>query len=298
MTKNSIAVIGAGKWGQALHFALSQKQKCLITSRTKKEIENFVDLKTALDCEYLVIAIPAQEIRAWLKENFVFKGQKILVASKGIEANTGEFLNEIYSAFVPNENIGFISGPSFAAEVIKGLPCALVLNSSSEKLYNEFEPFFPDFIKTYYSSDVIGAEIAGAYKNVLAIASGICEGLNLGKNAQASLIARGLVEMQRFGKHFGAKKSSFLGLSGAGDLFLTANSTMSRNFRVGLGLAQNKKLDEILEELGEVAEGVKTSIAIKSLSEKNDIYTPIANEVYEILNGKAPKDSLKDLLKN
>ena len=298
MTKNSIAVIGAGKWGQALHFALSQKQKCLITSRTKKDIENFVDLETALDCEYLVIAIPAQEIRTWLKENFIFKGQKILVASKGIEANTGEFLNEIYSAFVPDENIGFISGPSFAAEVIKGLPCALVLNSNSKEFYNEFEPFFPNFIKTYYSSDVIGAEIAGAYKNVLAIASGICEGLNLGKNAQASLIARGLVEMQRFGKHFGAKKSSFIGLSGAGDLFLTASSTMSRNFRVGLGLAQNKKLDEILEELGEVAEGVKTSIAIKSLSEKNDIYTPIANEVYEILNGKAPKDSLKDLLKN
>ena len=298
MKNKSIAVIGAGKWGQALHFALSQKQKCLITSRTKKDIENFVDLETALDCEYLVIAIPAQEIRTWLKENFVFKGQKILVASKGIEANTGEFLNEIYSAFVPDKNIGFISGPSFAAEVIKGLPCALVLNSSSKELYNEFEPFFPNFIKTYYSSDVIGAEIAGAYKNVLAIASGICEGLNLGKNAQASLIARGLVEMQRFGKYFGAKKSSFIGLSGAGDLFLTASSTMSRNFRVGLGLAQNKKLDEILEELGEVAEGVKTSIAIKSLSEKNDIYTPIANEVYEILNGKAPKDSLKDLLKN
>ena len=298
MKNKSIAVIGAGKWGQALHFALSQKQKCLITSRTKKDIENFVDLETALDCEYLVIAIPAQEIRTWLKENFVFKGQKILVASKGIEANTGEFLNEIYSAFVPDENIGFISGPSFAAEVIKGLPCALVLNSSSKELYNEFEPFFPNFIKTYYSSDVIGAEIAGAYKNVLAIASGICEGLNLGKNAQASLIARGLVEMQRFGKYFGAKKSSFIGLSGAGDLFLTASSTMSRNFRVGLGLAQNKKLDEILEELGEVAEGVKTSIAIKSLSEKKDIYTPIANEVYEILNGKAPKDSLKDLLKN
>ena len=298
MKNKSIAVIGAGKWGQALHFALSQKQKCLITSRTKKDIENFVDLETALDCEYLVIAIPAQEIRTWLKENFVFKGQKILVASKGIEANTGEFLNEIYSAFVPDENIGFISGPSFAAEVIKGLPCALVLNSSSKELYNEFEPFFPNFIKTYYSSDVIGAEIAGAYKNVLAIASGICEGLNLGKNAQASLIARGLVEMQRFGKYFGAKKSSFIGLSGAGDLFLTASSTMSRNFSVGLGLAQNKKLDEILEELGEVAEGVKTSIAIKSLSEKNDIYTPIANEVYEILNGKAPKDSLKDLLKN
>lgn len=298
MQNNSIAVIGAGKWGQALHFALSQKQKCYISSRTKRELQNFVDLETAMDCEYLVIAIPAQEIRSWLKENFVFKGQKILVASKGIEASSGEFLNEIYASFVPDENIGFISGPSFAAEVIKGLPCALVINSTSKNLYDSFQPFFPNFIKTYYSKDVIGAEIAGAYKNVLAIASGICEGLQLGKNAQASLIARGLVEMQRFGKYFGAKKSSFLGLSGAGDLFLTANSTMSRNFRVGLGLSQNKKLEDILEELGEVAEGVKTADAIDKLSKKYKIYTPIANEVKLILNGKNPKDSLKDLLKN
>ena len=297
MTKNSIAVIGAGKWGQALHFALSQKQEVLITSRTPKDLKNFVDLKTAIDCKYLVIAIPAQEIRNWLKENFVFNGQKILVASKGIEASTGQFLNEIYESFVPSKNIGFISGPSFATEVMQGLPCALVINSTSKKLYKEFDPFFPNFIKTYYSKDVIGAEVAGAYKNVLAIASGICEGLHLGKNAQASLIARGLVEMERFGKFFGSKKSSFLGLSGAGDLFLTANSTMSRNYRVGLGLASNKNLDEILKELGEVAEGIKTADAVFNLSLKYSIYTPIANEVKLILDGKNPKDSLKDLLK-
>lgn len=298
MNKNTIAVIGAGKWGQALHFALGQKQECLITSRTTRDIKNFVDLETAMDCEYLVIAIPAQQIRAWLKENFKYQGQKVLVASKGIEAKSGEFLNEIYSEFVPESNIGFISGPSFAAEVIQGLPCALVLNSTSKKIFDGFKPFFPNFIKTYYSADVIGAEVAGAYKNVLAIASGICEGLKLGKNAQASLISRGLVEMQRFGKKFGAKKSSFVGLSGAGDLFLTASSTMSRNFRVGLGLASNKSLEDILEELGEVAEGVKTSEAIYNLSKEHDIYTPIANEVKLILDGKSPQDSLKDLLKN
>ena len=296
MKKGVIAVIGAGKWGQALHFALNFKQECYITSRTKRDLKNFVDLDFALDCEYLVIAIPAQEIRKWLKTNFTFKNQKILVASKGIEASTGAFLNDIYALHVPNENIGFISGPSFAAEVIKGLPCALVINSISKNINKEFSKFFPNFIKTYYSSDVIGAEIAGAYKNVLAIASGICEGLALGKNAQASLIARGLVEMQRFGMHFGAKESSFLGLSGAGDLFLTANSTMSRNYRVGLGLAENKSLEDILKELGEVAEGVKTAFAIDKLSKENDIYVPIAHEVKLILEGKNPKDSLKDLL--
>jgi glycerol-3-phosphate dehydrogenase (NAD(P)+) len=293
---SNIAVIGAGKWGQALHFALNSKQNTAITSRKKRDIDNFCDLKIALECEYLIIAIPAQQIRSWLEKNFVYNGQKILVASKGIEASTGLFLQDIYEQYVPKENLGFISGPSFAAEVIQGLPTALVINSSSEEFYLEFSKFFPNFIKTYYSSDVIGAEIAGAYKNVLAIASGICDGLKLGNNARASLIARGLVEMQRFGQHFGSKDDTFVGLSGAGDLFLTASSTMSRNFRVGLGLAKNKTLDEILEELGEVAEGIPTAKAIQLLSKKNDIYTPIANEVYLILEGKDPKDSLKDLL--
>ena len=295
---SNIAVIGAGKWGQALHFALNKNQKCLISSRTTKNIENFVSLKTALDCDYLVIAIPSQSIREWLTNNFIYSGQKVLVAAKGIEANSGAFLQDIYEEFVPKENLGFISGPSFASEVIKGLPTALVLNSISKDFYDEFYKFFPSFIKTYYSNDVIGAEVAGAYKNVLAIASGICDGLNLGQNARASLISRGLVEMERFGNHYGSNKDTFLGLSGAGDLFLTASSTLSRNFRVGLGLAQDKSLETILEELGEVAEGVKTSEAIYNLSIKNNIYTPIANEVKFILDGKSPKDSLRDLLSN
>ena len=293
---SSICVIGAGKWGQALHYALNQKQKCLITSRTKKDIENFVSLEEALDCEYLIIAIPSQSIREWLTKNFKYSGQKVLVAAKGIEANTGAFLQEIYEEFVPKENLGFISGPSFASEVIVGLPTALVINSTSKKFYDEFYGFFPNFIKTYYSNDVIGAEISGAYKNVLAIASGICEGLNLGQNARASLISRGLVEMNRFGQHYGANKDTFIGLSGAGDLFLTASSTLSRNFRVGLGLAAGKSLETILNELGEVAEGVMTSQAIYKLSQVNNIYTPIANEVKLILEGKNPQDSLKDLL--
>ncbi len=294
----SICVIGAGKWGCALHYALNQKQKCYITSRTKKDIENFISLEDAVKCEYLVVCVPAQSTRQWLKENFKYNGQKVLVASKGIEASTGAFLQEIYEEYIPAENLGFISGPSFASEVIKGLPTALVLNSSDEEFYYHINQFFPNFIKTYYSDDVIGAEISGAYKNVLAIASGICEGLGLGNNARASLIARGLVEMERFGSHYGANKDTFLGLSGAGDLFLTASSTLSRNFRVGLGLSSGKTLEAILEELGEVAEGVMTSQAIYKLSQDNNIYTPIANEVKLILDGKNPQLSLRDLLKS
>ena len=292
----SIGVIGAGKWGSALAFALSEKNDILITSRTPRNIKNFVSLEEILKCEYLVIAIPVQEVSSWLRDNFVFNNQKILVAAKGIEAKSGKFLNDIYAEYVPDENISFLSGPSFATEVMQSLPTALVVNSSNEEVSQKFASFFPSFIKTYTSSDVVGAEVSGAYKNVIAIAAGVCEGLSLGKNAAAALISRGLVEMQRFGLEYGAKEDSFIGLSGAGDLFLTASSTMSRNFRVGLGLSQGKSQAEILQELGEVAEGIGTTYALRDISRQKDLYLPIAKEVYELLEGKNPQTSLKDLL--
>ena len=291
-----VGVIGAGKWGSALAFALSEKNDVLITSRTPRNLPNFVSLEEILELEYLVIAIPAQQVSSWLKENFIFKNQKILVAAKGIEASSGKFLNEIYSEYVPDENISFLSGPSFAAEVIQSLPTALVVNAVNEEVSQKFASFFPEFIKTYTSTDIAGAEVAGAYKNVIAIAAGICEGLSLGKNAAAALISRGLVEMQRFGKVYGAKEDSFVGLSGAGDLFLTASSSMSRNFRVGLGLAEGKTQQEILDELGEVAEGIGTTYALHEIAKQKDLYLPIAHEVYELLEGKNPHISLRDLL--
>ncbi len=294
--KTKIGVVGAGKWGSALAFALSEKNDVFITSRTPRDIKNFVSLEEILECEYLVITVPAQQISQWLEDNFIFKNQKILVASKGIEASSGRFLNEIYEQYIPNENIAFLSGPSFAVEVQKSLPTALVINSINEQLSQEFSEFFPSFIKIYTSTDVMGAEVSGAYKNVIAISAGICEGLGLGKNAAAALISRGLVEMQRFGKAYGAKDETFLGLGGAGDLFLTASSPMSRNFRVGLGLAKGKTQEEILEELGEVAEGIGTSYALNEISKQKNLYLPIAQEVYLMLEGKNPQESLRDLL--
>ena len=294
----SIGVIGAGKWGSALAFALSEKNNVLITSRTPRDLDNFVTLDEILECEYLIITVPAQQVAAWLEENFIFKNQKILVASKGIEAKTGRFLNEIYEKHVPSENIAFLSGPSFASEVMQSLPTALVVNSHNKELAKELSALFPSFIKTYTSNDVIGAEVCGAYKNVIAIAAGICNGLKLGNNAAAALISRGLVEMQRFGLSYGAKEESFIGLSGAGDLFLTASSPMSRNFRVGLGLAKGESQKEILTSLGEVAEGIGTTYALHDISVKYDLYLPIAREVYLMLEGKNPNESLKDLLTN
>jgi glycerol-3-phosphate dehydrogenase (NAD(P)+) len=291
-----IGIIGAGKWGQALYFALKQNNQVCITSRTIRDIDGFTTLEEVLTCKYLVIAIPAQQIASWLEKHFIYNNQKVLVVAKGIEATTGRFLNDIYKSFVPDENIAFLSGPSFAVEVMQSLPAAVVVNSKNEKTASEFASFFPDFIRAYTCDDVIGAEISGAYKNVIAIASGICEGLGLGNNAAASLISRGLVEMARFGKSHGAKQDSFIGLSGAGDLFLTASSTMSRNYRVGLGLAKGKSQDEILKDLGEVAEGIGTAYALHVIALQEDIYLPIATEVYNILEGKEPKESLKDLL--
>ncbi len=290
-----IGVIGGGKWGSALHFALKE-HKPLIYSRSKISCDGFSSLDEVLKCEYLIFALPAQIVKKWLEENFINHNQKILVAAKGIHVESLSFLNEIFALHVEKENLAFLSGPSFASEVIRSLPTAVVINSSDENLARKFSSFFPSFMKTYVCDDVIGAEICGAYKNVIAIASGICEGLELGNNARASLISRGLVEMERFGRFFGAKQETFIGLSGAGDLFLTASSELSRNFRVGLGLAKGKSLDDILNDLGEVAEGVYTSKAIEKISSKHKIYTPIAREVVKMLDGKKPQESLKDLL--
>ena len=292
-----LAVIGAGKWGQALYHAFSQKNDVVITSRTHKDIPHFVSVEVALEYEYLVIAIPAQAVRGWMEENFVDKGQKILVAAKGIETETGSFLNEVYGEFVDAERLAFISGPSFAAEVQQSLPTALVISSTNLELAHTYADALPEYIKGYVSDDVIGEEVAGAYKNVIAIAGGVSDGLNLGNNARAALISRGLVEMTRFGEAFGAKTETFLSLGGAGDLFLTASSTLSRNYRVGVGLAQGKKVEDILAELGEVAEGVPTAKALYLLAKQKDIYLPIAKEVYAMVEeGKDPRQSVKDLL--
>jgi len=293
-----ISVIGAGAWGRALYYALGLKNEVVITSRRKRDIKGFVSLEEALKSEYIVIVIAAQSISEFLEKNYKkLKNKKILIASKGIDNKKLKFLNEIFEEYIDSNNLAFISGPSFAKEVLQNKPTALVIASKNKSLSKEFKEFFPKFIKIYTSLDVVGVEIAGAYKNVIAIASGICEGLNLGENARAALISRGLVEIARFGEYFGADKDTFLGVAGSGDLFLTANSTMSRNFRVGLNLAKGKYLDDILAELGEIAEGVYTTKAIYEIAKKYNIYTPIAKEVYKIIyTGKKPVESLKDLL--
>ncbi len=292
----SIGVIGLGKWGSALAFAVSKNYSPKVWSRTPRDVSGFSTLDEVLNCKHLIISISAQSLEQFLSNSFEFRGQNILVASKGIESHRGRFLNEIYEDFVPKDNLAFLSGPSFAVEVSSSLPTALVVSSLSKECAESFLPFFPSFIKLYTSSDVTGAEVAGAYKNVIAIAAGVCDGLGLGNNARAALITRGLAEMTRFGVSFGARLETFLGLSGVGDLFLTATSEKSRNYRVGLLLAQGKQESEILSILGETAEGIETARAISMIAKEKDMYSPIANEVAHLLNGGEPRESLAKLL--
>lgn len=293
---SKIAVFGGGAWGSALHFAFSQKNTAYIVSRQTLNISTQISQNCAQDSDFFVVAITSSALHSWLETNPLPRNAKILVATKGIAK--GQFVSDIFNTFYPNAKLCFLAGPSFAKEVKNSLPCALNIHTEYLEYAREWLNLFPSFIKPYAVLDIIGGEISGAYKNVIAIASGICEGLHLGNNARASLIARGLVEMTRFGEFFGARCETFLGLSGAGDLFLTANSTLSRNFRVGLGLAQGFNIEVILQNLGEVAEGVKTAQEIYTLAEQNNIYTPIAKEVTHIIKGKNPKQSLLDLMKN
>lgn len=291
-----ISVIGSGKWGSAIAKAIAKNHDVKICPFSKKD-GNYIDIDEAKKSRYLIFSLSVAGVKDYLLKNFAqdpsSNSQKILIASKGIVKD--EFLHDIFAKFFKKENICVLSGPSFAAEVIKDLPTAVVI-SGDKQIAKEFASFFPNYIKTYIDEDVIGAEICGAYKNIIAIASGICDGLELGNNARAALISRGLIEIARFGRYFGAKDETFMGLSGAGDLFLTASSTLSRNYRVGYYLAQNKTLDWIIKELNEVAEGINTTNSVCYISSKHNIYTPIASEVFKILNGKNPKDSLKDLL--
>ncbi|HNF16072.1 MAG TPA: NAD(P)H-dependent glycerol-3-phosphate dehydrogenase, partial [Leptospiraceae bacterium] len=225
----------------------------------------------------------------------------IVSASKGIENDSLRLVSDIFEECLPEKyhpNLSFLSGPSFAKEIVQKVPTAVSIASKNQFTAKKVQEIFSfSYFRTYWTSDVVGTEIGGALKNVVAIAAGVCDGMGFGQNARAAMITRGLNEMTRLGVRMGADAITFLGLAGLGDLVLTCCGDLSRNRTVGIKLGQGKKLSEILTEMNEVAEGVKTSKSAFQLSRKLGVEMPITEEVYKMLyEDKSPKEVVKDLM--
>lgn len=305
-----VAVLGAGSWGTALakHMADQGHPVRLWTRReehaqqmqTSRENAQYLpgfrfpdtlqatsELAEALEgAEVVLSVVPSQTTReVWAHaRQHLAPGIPILCASKGIENETLELMVNVLEEVVPGHSVGFIGGPSFAKEVAAHLPTAVVVASKDEATAQRGQELLScDWLRAYYSSDVIGVELGGALKNVIAIACGCADGLGLGHNTRAALITRGLAEITRVAVKMGADPQTLAGLAGMGDLVLTCTGDLSRNRRVGLGLGQNKPLQQILTEMGQVAEGVTTTRSARDLAGKIGVEMPITQEVYRLL---------------
>ena len=323
-TQQRIAVVGAGSWGSALalHLARIGHTVRLWARRTEhaeaiqRDRENArylpgvkvadtltatSDMAEALDGVDMVLSVvPSQITRAvWSSAKIHLPdGVPIISASKGIENMTLALMSDVLASELPDHPHGFIAGPSFAKEVARGLPTAIVVAAKERAVAEGLQRAISnDTLRAYVTQDVVGVEVGGALKNVIAIACGCADGLGFGQNTRAALITRGLAEISRMAVQLGADPLTLAGLGGMGDLVLTCCGDLSRNRRVGLGLGEGKHLPEILEEMGQVAEGVQTAISAKDLGERHDIEMPIAREIYQVLHENKPaKAVVRDLM--
>ncbi|MGN1078878.1 MAG: NAD(P)H-dependent glycerol-3-phosphate dehydrogenase [Alphaproteobacteria bacterium] len=315
----NISVLGAGAWGTALaHIAASNGKKVVLWARepeliseieTKRRNTLFlpdVDLHENITptndqvlavskAEAVLMVIPAQYLRAACRTLRPVwpDGTPAVVCAKGIEQKTGALLSEILTEELPQAEIAVLSGPTFAEEAAQNKPTALTLACGNETLGKELvETLGTPTFRPYYSSDVIGVQIGGAVKNVMAIAAGIVAGKKLGDNARAALITRGLAEISRLAAALGGQTYTLMGLSGLGDLVLTANSTQSRNFTVGLELGKGRRLSDILSEKRTVAEGVFTAAAVLERAARAGVEMPICEGLSRIMNENVPVDDV------
>ena len=287
-----ITILGRGAWGRAI-------------STLVEKLGHEVDFASHHDGgwrssdkpDYVLLALPVQHVRETLKR-FTPPNAPVLSLSKGLEITTGERVSQIVTDVWDETRVGALSGPTFAAEIVAGMPAVCTIAAESEKLAEEFQAILhqPSF-RTYRTTDLLGVELGGALKNIYAIAGGACAGLNLGQSSLAGLLTRCLAEMTRIGVQAGARAETFSGLSGMGDLLLTATSEQSRNFRCGLLLAQGLTLDKILPQLDGVCEGVPTARAVhldKSIPEDSK---PIVTQLHAVLyEGVSPREAVKNLL--
>jgi len=313
-----VAVLGAGAWGTAIAAVLAQRLEVTLwardaaqaglMARTRRnerylrgiEIPASVKVTSSLQearGDLVLAAAPVAGLREVLAK--LEKKSPVVWLCKGFEEGTGLLPHQIAEqALGAGARCGALSGPSFAEEVARGLPCALTLAARDAAFAREAAAIVHGArLRVYYSADLVGVEVGGAVKNVMAIAAGISDGLGLGHNARAALITRGLAEIARLGAAMGGSAETIFGLTGAGDLILTATGDLSRNRRVGLQLAQGISLERILHDLGHVAEGVHSAREVAKLAKARSVDMPVSDAVNAVLEGKLqPKAAVEQLL--
>ncbi len=320
----NVTVIGTGGWGTALAVLLhGNGNKVTLWGRLKEEVDPILaagenkaflpgvkipheiaitlDAKSALrGAELIVLAVPSHGMRPICKQlsEFIPQGAALVHVAKGIENETGARMSEVIAEVLGTDRVVVLSGPSHAEEVGRGIPTAVVVASKYDELAQIAQrAFMNERFRIYTHHDVVGVELGGALKNVIAIAAGTCEGIGFGDNTKAALCTRGLAEMARLGVELGARRETFFGLSGVGDLIVTAFSKHSRNRGFGERLGKGETPDQIAGSTPMVAEGVRTAKSAWQLAQRHKVDVPITREVYAIIyEGKPPKQAVRDLM--
>lgn len=320
---SKVSVLGAGSWGTALSIVLGKnghdvtlwsflKQEVELLRKHREHIEKLPgcplpenvevteDLETACKGQDLIVfavASPFVRSTAKLTAGFIPKGQLIVNVAKGIEESTLDTLTDILKEELPEREIAVLSGPSHAEEVSKSIPTTVVVGTKKQKNAEFIQNIFMnDFFRVYTSPDVIGIELGGSLKNVIALAAGVVDGLGYGDNTKAALMTRGITEMTRLGLAMGGKAETFSGLSGVGDLIVTCTSTHSRNWNAGYLIGKGKTMKEAMEEVKQVVEGVHSAKAAYKLAQKYQVCMPIVEQVTAVLfENKSAKEALAEL---
>lgn len=319
-----IAVLGAGSWGTALALVLARNGREVRlwghdpahVARLIRDGENRRHLPGALfpDCLHaetsleqalagagdVLIVVPSHGFRDLVAslQGHLRDDQRLAWATKGLDAQSGSLLHEVAAEYVGERALAVLSGPSFAREVADGLPTAVTVASTEQRFADDLADAFhsPSF-RVYTSTDIIGVELGGAVKNVLAVATGVSDGLGFGANSRAGLITRGLAEMMRLGSAMQADTQTLMGLSGVGDLILTCTDDQSRNRRLGLALGRGQTLDEAVKEIGQTVEAVRTAEEISKLSQRIGVEMPICELVLQLVQGSvSPKQAVEKLM--
>lgn len=320
----NVAIIGAGSWGTALAVLLANNghkvkmwscfsEEVEMINKEREHIHKLPGVKVPqgvyctgdqeealLNADAVVLVIPSQTVRknAVGFSRYIKDGQIVISCAKGLEDNTGLPMSEVLKQEIPGARIVALSGPSHAEEVGKDIPTAVVAASEDMEAAEFVQDLFmsPSF-RVYTNSDITGVELGGALKNIIALCAGISDGLGFGDNTKAALMTRGIAEMSRLGVSMGAKPETFSGLAGIGDLIVTCTSMHSRNRRAGILIGEGKSVQEAIEEVKMVVEGVTTTKAAYDLARKQDIVMPITTQAYEVLfNGKNAKQAVMELM--